>query len=82
MSKAPPAFRLLTKNEGDEGLTEIGQVWKTSKADVFSVVLDLEGTGERISFMMMPNKPKPQAASNNTQRGNGRTAAASGPRPA
>lgn len=80
MPKAPPKFRLLTRNEGDEGLTEIGQVWSTSKADVFSVSLDLEGTGDRINFMMVPNKPKQQPASDTTQGGNGRRAA-SGPRP-
>ncbi len=57
----PPAFRFLIKDEGSEELREIGQVWATAKADVFSVTLDLENTGEKIRFMMVPNKPKPKA---------------------
>ncbi len=57
----PPAFRFLTKDDGSEELKEIGQVWETSKKDLFSVVLDLEGTGEKIRFMMVANRPKPQA---------------------
>ena len=55
----PPVFRFLTKDEGSEELREIGQAWPTAKAEVFSVTLDLEGTGENIRFMMVPNKPKP-----------------------
>jgi hypothetical protein len=31
-----PVYRLLTKHDGDEKLTEIGQVWATAKANVFS----------------------------------------------
>lgn len=56
-----PAFRFLTKDEGSEQLHEIGAVWPTSKPDVYSVSLDLEGTGEKINFMMVPNRPKPKA---------------------
>ena len=55
----PPAFRFLAKDEGSEELREIAQVWPTAKAEIFSVTLDLEGTGEKIRFMMVPNKPKP-----------------------
>jgi hypothetical protein len=58
----PPVYRLLSKNEGDDKLTEIGQVWATTKENVFSVVLDLEDTGEKLKFIMMPNTPKPKAA--------------------
>jgi hypothetical protein len=54
----PPAFRFLTKPEGSDQLQEIGQAWKTSNAKVFSVTLDLEGTGEKIRLIMVPNKPK------------------------
>jgi hypothetical protein len=57
----PPAFRFLTKDEGNEQLHEIGQAWATAKADCFSVSLDLEGTGEKIRFLMVPNKPKSKA---------------------
>jgi len=60
MPGKPPAFRFLTKDPGDETLHEIGVAWNTSKADVFSVSLDLENTGERINFTMIPNKPKPK----------------------
>jgi hypothetical protein len=63
----PPAFRFLTKPEGSEKLEEIGQAWRTSKADIFSVSLDLEGTGEKISFMMVPNRPKPAAKADGDQ---------------
>jgi hypothetical protein len=34
-------------------------VWPTAKAEVFSVTPDLEGTGEKLRFMKVPNKPKP-----------------------
>ena len=61
MAHEPPAFRFLAKHDGDDKLTEIGQACKTSKADVFSVSLDLEDTGEKIKFIMMPNKPKAKA---------------------
>ena len=44
---------------GREELREIGQVWPTAKAEVFSGTLDLEGTGEKLRFMKVPNKPKP-----------------------
>jgi len=55
-----PAFRFLTKPEGSDKFTELGAAWKTSKADVFSVSLDLEGTGEKVSFIMVPaDRPKP-----------------------
>jgi hypothetical protein len=64
----PPAFRFLTKDEGSEELKEIGQVWATSKAEVFSVTLDLESTGEKIRFMMVPNKGKPKAPKAPEQR--------------
>jgi hypothetical protein len=29
--------------------------------DIYSFSLDLEGTGEKINFMMVPNRPKPKA---------------------
>lgn len=64
----PPAFRFLTKDEGSEELREIGQVWATAKAEVFSVTLDLEDTGEKIRFMMVPNKPKPKSRPTPEQR--------------
>lgn len=68
MSKGQrPVFRFLTKDEGDEQLHEIGAVWATAKADVFSVSLDLEGTGEKINFMMVPNKPKAAASGPETE---------------
>jgi hypothetical protein len=59
-----PTWRFLTKD--DEGqLREVGAAWATSKADVFGVTLDLEGTGEKIKFLMVkadrPN-PRPQPA--------------------
>jgi hypothetical protein len=61
MSKQPPAFRFLTRDEHEGPLKEIGQVWATAKAECFSVSLDLEGTGEKLRFLMVPNKPKPQS---------------------
>ena len=64
----PPAYRFLTKDEGSEQLREIGQVWNTSKAEVFSVTLDLEDTGEKLRFIMVPNKPKPKSRSAQDQR--------------
>jgi hypothetical protein len=57
----PPAFRFLTRDEGSEKLTEIGAAWATSKADVFSVSLDPESTGEKIKLLMVTNRPKPKA---------------------
>jgi hypothetical protein len=57
----PPAFRFLSKIEGQDSLVEIGQVWKTSKPDVYSVSFDPEGAGEPIRCMMVPNRPKPAA---------------------
>ena len=54
----PPAFRFLTKTEGSDQLVEIGQAWKTAKADVFSISLDPEGAGSPMRFIMVPNKPK------------------------
>jgi hypothetical protein len=58
-----PAFRFLTKAEGSDTFTELGAAWKTSKADVFSVSLDLESTGEKLKFIMVPaDRPKPKAA--------------------
>ncbi len=53
----PPIYRFLTKPEGSDELVEIGQVWKTAKAEVFSVTLDLENNGG----IMVPNTPKPRA---------------------
>jgi hypothetical protein len=60
-ARQPPAFRFPIKDEWSEQLHEIGQVWKTSKTDIFSVSLDLENTGEKINSMMVPNRPKPKA---------------------
>ena len=56
-----PTWRFLTKD--DEGqLHEVGAAWATSKADVFGVTLDLEGTGEKIKFLMVrADRPKPNA---------------------
>jgi hypothetical protein len=56
MTGKPPVYRFLTKDEGDGRLRKVGAVWATAKADVFSVSIDLEGAGERINFMMVPNK--------------------------
>lgn len=64
----PPAFRFLTQDESGKELKKIGQVWATSKAEVFSVTLDLEDTGEKLRFMMMPNKPKPKSKKPAEQR--------------
>jgi hypothetical protein len=64
----PPAFRFLTKDEGSEELKEIGQVWATAKAEVYSVTLDLNDTGEKIRFMMVPNKPKPKVQKANAHK--------------
>ena len=47
-----PEWRFLMKDEGGK-LRELGAAWATSKADIFSVALDLEGTGEKITFMMV-----------------------------
>ncbi len=55
-----PAFRFLSKDDPDGALHEIGAAWATSKADVYSVSLDLEDTGERIKFLMVANRPKPK----------------------
>jgi hypothetical protein len=42
-----PSFRFPINDEGSEEPHEIGAAWSTMKADVFSVALDLESTGER-----------------------------------
>jgi hypothetical protein len=58
-----PAWRFLTK-DGDGKLHELGAAWATSKADVFGVTLDLEGTGEKIKFLMVKaDRPKQRAQS-------------------
>jgi len=55
-----PTWRFLTKDNGGQ-LQELGAAWATSKADVFSVTLDLEGTGEKIKFLMVKaDRPKPR----------------------
>jgi hypothetical protein len=46
------------KPEGSEQLVEIGQAWRTSHDEIFIVSLDNENTGEKIRFIMVPNKPK------------------------
>ena len=54
-----PAFRFLVKDQDSQQLHEIGAAWATSKADIFSVALDLEGTGAKINFLMVPaDRPK------------------------
>jgi hypothetical protein len=53
-----PVYRFLTKDPGSDQLHEIGAAWETAKADVFSVSLDLESTGNKIKFIMVPNRPK------------------------
>jgi hypothetical protein len=81
MPKPPPKFRFLARNDASDGLTEIGQVWATSKADVFSV--NIEINGERFNCMMMPNNPKPKSEPTKPKpdsRGNRRSVP--GPRPA
>ena len=59
-----PTWRFLTKDAGGQ-FHELGAAWATSKADVFSVALDLEGTGEKIKFLMVkadrPNQKPPSA---------------------
>ena len=54
----PPAYRFLMKPEGSEQLVEIGQAWRTSHDEIFSVSLDIENTGEKICLIMVPNKSK------------------------
>ena len=57
-----PTWRFLIKDEGGQ-LHELGAAWATSNADVFGVTLDLEGTGEKIKFLIVRAdrpKPKPQ----------------------
>ena len=64
----PPAFRFLTKPEGSDQLVEIGQAWKTAKADVFSISLDPEGAGSPMRFIMVSNRPKPQGKATPQQK--------------
>jgi hypothetical protein len=72
MPKSPPPFRFLTKPEGADKLEELGEAWKTSKADIFSVsidratlqaMLDVDANSEKIRFMMVTNRPKQKPAS-------------------
>ena len=59
-----PTWRFLTKDDGGQ-FHELGAAWATSKADVFSVTLDLEGNGEKIKFLMVKAdrpSPRPQSA--------------------
>ena len=57
MSKGqPPAYRFLMKPEGSEQLVEIGQAWRMSHDEIFSVSVDIETTGEKICFIMVPNR--------------------------
>lgn len=60
MAGTPPTHKLVVKPEGAERWTEIGAAWKKASGN-FSVVLDIEDTGQRINALLVPNTPKPKA---------------------
>jgi hypothetical protein len=57
--KTPPAFRFITKLDGQESYTEIGAAWALAKSDTFSASVTVNG--EKMNFLIVKNQPKPAA---------------------